>query len=44
MTYPIVLGQGKRLFSDPAAVTRLELLDTRPCGAGVLLHSYRSAR
>jgi dihydrofolate reductase len=44
MVYPIVLGQGKRLFSDPAAVTRFDLVDTRPCGAGVLLMIYRPAR
>jgi dihydrofolate reductase len=44
MVYPIVLGQGKRLFSDPAAVTKLELVDTRPCGGGVLLLIYRLTR
>ena len=33
MVYPIVLGQGKRLFRDPAVVTTLELVETWPVGA-----------
>jgi dihydrofolate reductase len=44
MVYPIVLGQGKRLFSDPTAVTTLELVESRTLGASVLLLTYRPVR
>ena len=44
MVYPIVLGQGKRLFSDPAVVTRLHLVESRAAGPDVSLHIYRPTR
>jgi dihydrofolate reductase len=44
MVYPIVLGQGKRLFTDPSVVTRLQLAETRTAGPDVPLHIYRPAR
>ncbi|HKE66953.1 MAG TPA: dihydrofolate reductase family protein [Micromonosporaceae bacterium] len=37
MVYPIVVGQGKRLFTDPSAVTRLRLVETRQAGPDVPL-------
>jgi dihydrofolate reductase len=44
MVYPIVLGQGKRLFTDPSVVTRLHLVESRTAGPDVSLHIYRPAR
>jgi dihydrofolate reductase len=44
MTYPIVLGQGKRLFSDPTVVTTLKLVETRVAGPDVTLLIYRTQR
>jgi hypothetical protein len=40
----VVLGQGKRLFKEDAAGTRLELADSRQVGPDVLLLTYRPAR
>jgi len=40
MTYPIVLGKGRRLFRDGTADTRLRLLEVTPTGSGVLLARY----
>src|SRR5205085_3107668 len=38
MVFPIVLGSGKRLFTDGAARARLRLRDTKPVGpAGVIV-------
>jgi dihydrofolate reductase len=39
--YPIVLGTGKRLFSDGFAPTRLTLVETRALQSGVLINIYR---
>lgn len=44
MVYPIILGQGKRLFTDPSVVTRLQLAETRAAGPDVPLHIYRPVR
>ena len=44
MVHPVVLGQGKRLFKEDAAGTRLELADSRKVGPDVLLLTYRPAR
>jgi len=43
MVYPIILGSGKRLFGDPKATARLELVDSKTLGDGVLLLTYRPA-
>ena len=44
LTYPIVLGKGKRLFTDGVA-TSLKLTESRPMGAtGVVLLRYEPER
>jgi dihydrofolate reductase len=39
--YPLVLGTGKKLFSDGFALARLTLVDTRALRSGVLVNTYR---
>jgi dihydrofolate reductase len=39
--YPLVLGTGKKLFSDGFALTRLTLVETRALRSGVLVNTYR---
>ena len=41
--YPLVLGTGKKLFSDGFALTRLALVETRTLQSGVLINTYRRA-
>jgi dihydrofolate reductase len=40
MTFPILLGSGKRLFGETADVRRLRLQETTPQGDGVFLLVY----
>ncbi|MFB9993513.1 dihydrofolate reductase family protein [Deinococcus oregonensis] len=42
MVYPVVLGRGQRFFSGENRLT-LELVTSRPLGAGVLLLTYQPA-
>ena len=44
IVYPLVLGDGKRLFSNGPAPTDLELVESRNVGPDVLLLVYRPAR
>lgn len=39
--YPLVLGTGKKLFSDGFALARLTLVANRALGSGVLVNTYR---
>jgi dihydrofolate reductase len=39
--YPIVLGTGKKLFSDGFPVSRLALAETRALASGVVINTYR---
>ena len=39
--YPLVLGTGKKLFSDGFALTRLALAESRALRSGVLINTYR---
>lgn len=39
-TYPVLLGRGKRLFTDAAAPTALELVDSKVSGGGVVMSTY----
>jgi dihydrofolate reductase len=41
LTYPLVLGQGTRLFPDTGPDTALELLDFRSTPSGVIIQVYR---
>ena len=39
--YPLVLGTGKKLFSDGFTFTKFALADTCALESGVLINSYR---
>ncbi len=41
LTYPVVIGQGTRLFPDTGPDTALELVDSRATPGGVTLQVYR---
>jgi dihydrofolate reductase len=41
--YPLVLGTGKKLFSDGFALARLTLVETRDLRSGVVVNTYRGA-
>lgn len=41
VVYPIVLGSGKKLFSDGFPSGRLTLASTRVLGSGAVVHSYQ---
>ncbi|HEV8656405.1 MAG TPA: dihydrofolate reductase family protein, partial [Candidatus Limnocylindria bacterium] len=40
-TYPVVIGQGKRLFPDTDPDTALELVDSQATPSGVTIQVYR---
>jgi dihydrofolate reductase len=42
-TYPVVIGQGTRLFPDTGPDTALELLESRVTPGGVIIQVYRPA-
>jgi dihydrofolate reductase len=41
--YPLVLGSGKKLFSDGFTTSELALVDTSPLTSGVVVNTYRRA-
>lgn len=41
LIFPLVVGEGRRLFSDRGAATGLTLADSRTTGSGVAIHVYR---
>jgi dihydrofolate reductase len=41
LTYPVVLGQGTRVFPDTGPDTALELVDSRSTPSGVIIQVYR---
>ena len=43
LTYPVVVGQGMRLFPDTGPDTALELLESRVTPRGVTIQVYRPA-
>jgi dihydrofolate reductase len=43
LTYPVVVGQGTRLFPDTGPDTALELVDSRATTSGVTIQVYRPA-
>jgi hypothetical protein len=44
MVFPIVLGEGKRLFAQAQEAQALRLLDANTVGAGVVILTYEPAR
>ena len=42
LTYPVVVGQGRRLFSDSGPDLALELVESRATGNGVTMQVYRT--
>ena len=41
LTYPVVVGQGTRLFPDTGPDTALDLVDARSTSGGVSIQVYR---
>ena len=41
LTYPVVIGQGTRLFPDTGPDTALDLLESRATPGGVMIQVYR---
>lgn len=41
--YPVVLGNGRRLFGEGSAPAALKLVDTGTTSTGVVIHSYQPA-
>jgi len=42
-TYPVVIGQGTRLFPDIGSDTALELIESRSTAGGLIIQVYRPA-
>jgi dihydrofolate reductase len=43
LTYPVVVGQGRRLFPDSSRDLALELVESRATSSGVTIQVYRTA-
>jgi dihydrofolate reductase len=43
LTYPVVVGQGRRLFPDAGPDLALELVESRATAGGVIFQVYRTA-
>jgi dihydrofolate reductase len=41
VVYPVLLGRGKRFFSDSADPRELALVSTKALSSGVLINTYR---
>jgi dihydrofolate reductase len=41
LVFPVVVGEGRRLFPDRGVATGLTLADSRTTGSGVAIHVYR---
>jgi dihydrofolate reductase len=44
MIHPVVVGRGKRLFSEGADLKRLQLVEAKPTRTGVLIATYQPRR
>lgn len=43
LTFPVVIGRGKRLFGDGAVPASLKLIDSRDTPKGIVISTYRRA-
>src|SRR5439155_110223 len=43
LTYPLIIGQGTRLFPDTGRDRALELVESQPTSSGVTIQIYRPA-
>ena len=43
VVYPVVVGDGLRLFPEHGPTHRMELVESRPTPSGILIQSYRPA-
>ena len=43
LTFPVIIGQGTRLFPDTGRDRALELLESRATSSGVTIQVYRPA-
>lgn len=43
MVYPVILGSGKRLFSDAGKMATLEEVEARAAGDGIIMLTYQAA-
>ena len=41
LVFPVVVGDGRRLFPEQGVATGLKLVDSRTTGSGVAIHVYR---
>ena len=44
LIHPVIAGSGKRFFKDDMMLTGLELIETKPLDAGVVLMRYRQVK
>ena len=44
MIHPVVVGKGKRLFTDDVDLQRLKLIDSKVTGTGVVIVTYQPAK
>jgi dihydrofolate reductase len=43
MVYPVILGKGKRLFTQTSNLLTLKLVESKPVGKGILILTYHPA-
>jgi dihydrofolate reductase len=43
LIFPVIVGQGRRLFPDAGTATKLDLAGSRTTGSGVTIQTYRPA-
>ena len=43
MVHPVIVGHGKRLFTDEMDLKRLKLIDSKTTGTGVVILTYQTA-
>lgn len=43
LMFPVLLGRGKRVFSDTTAATGLTLIASKPAASGVVISTYKPA-